>query len=67
MQEITLIGRIGSKDAAIYETANGNKFIAFSRPNNQIIDFAVVERPHDFIRLPFDFDVQFNGHIGCVI
>ena len=30
MQEITLIGRIGSKDAAIYETANGNKFIAFS-------------------------------------
>ena len=25
-----MIGRIGSKDAAIYETANGNKFIAFS-------------------------------------
>lgn len=30
MQEITLIGNIGKKDAAIYETANGNKFIAFS-------------------------------------
>lgn len=29
MQEITLIGRIG-RDATVYETANGNKFIAFS-------------------------------------
>lgn len=30
MQEITLVGRIGKRDAAIFETANGNKFIAFS-------------------------------------